>query len=147
MQRPVAVLAFMTSLSFVLSVDHYIFQVQNANLTIKLLKQLDYRSMEKNLTVSIHSKLSSWEKDLADDPMLFENPVTNFLLLKMLRFDIQDKIIPTSIGRMYRRTVRVPTSQDLRKSAVLINDMIHMYKMSALKGIVINMLLIKFHKY
>ena len=132
-----ALVSFVTSLVLVFSADPFIFQVQNAELTVKLLKKLNYQSLEENLTISIFSKLLSWEEELAYDPFLFENPLPNFLLLKMLRMDIQTYMIPISINQKFRRTVRVPTRQELRKSAILINDMTYAYSMSAMKGIVI----------
>ena len=132
-----ALVFWVTSLVLVFSADPFIFQVQNAELTVKLLKKLNYQSLEENLTISIFSKLLSWEEELAYDPFLFENPLTNFLLLTLLRMDIQTYMIPISINQKFRRTVRVPTRQELRKSAVLINDMTYAYSMSAMKGIVI----------
>ena len=130
-----ALVSWLTSLVF--SEDPFIFQVQNAELTVELLKKLNYQSLEENLTISIFSKLLSWEEELASDPFLFENPLTNFLLLKMLRMDIQTYMIPISIKQTFKRTVRVPTRQELKKSAILINDMTYAHNMSEMKEIVI----------
>eukprot|EP00092_Neocalanus_flemingeri_P007022 GFUD01007584.1.p1 GENE.GFUD01007584.1~~GFUD01007584.1.p1 ORF type:complete len:441 (+),score=100.57 GFUD01007584.1:37-1359(+) len=115
-------------LSYVIG-SPFIFQVKNANLTIQLLKRLDYGRMNENWRQSIHSKLGTWETTIVFNPLLFENPVTNFLIQKMLRVDIQEEMIPKHLERGFRSTVNVPKREDLRKSAILINDMMKNYGM------------------
>ena len=39
-----------------------------------------------DLTLDIQQKLNSWVQEISLNPLLFENPATNFLLLKMLRY-------------------------------------------------------------
>ena len=63
------------------------FEVKNAINTIQYLKQFDYGKKSINWTQDILSKLDMWEKQISMNPLLFENPATNFLLLKMLRMD------------------------------------------------------------
>ena len=131
---------FLFSLSFVsfgMCTNPFIFQVKNANLTIHLLKQPNYGSMNKILIEEIHEKLRSWENKIALDPLLFENPVTNFQLLKMLRVDIQEDMIPRYLMHEFRRMVNVPTKKDLKKSAILIHEMMAMYELSTYKDIAI----------
>ena len=63
------------------------------NQTIQLLKQLDYQK-EK-----IYSKLKNWELTLAEDELVFEDPVENFLLQKILRFDIKEYMIQHALTK------------------------------------------------
>merc|ERR1712106_600604 len=107
---------YFSSFSLGLCSDPFMFQVRNANLTIQLLKQLNF-----------------WQQELESDHLLFENPVRNFLLIKMLRVDIEDYMIPRFLRYQFRKNVKVPRSDDLRKSAILINDMKNMYNIPILK--------------
>ena len=128
---------YFSSFSLGLCSDPFMFQVRNANLTIQLLKQLNFGQESEDWQEEIYSKLGFWEQELESDHLLFENPVPNFLLIKMLRVDIEDYMIPRFLRYQFRKNVKVPRSDDLRKSAILINDMKNMYNIPILKVVVI----------
>ena len=92
------------------------------NQTIQLLKQLDYQK-EK-----IYSKLKNWELALAEDELVFEDPVENFLLQKMLRFDIEKFMIHPNLRHKFKKTVRVPNNKELQKAAYMIHAMADFYR-------------------
>ena len=78
------------------SLDPFMFEVKNPNQTIQYLKQFDYENTSLYLT--------------------------NFLLSKMLRQDIQEDMIPSYLWKKFKRSVKIPTRIDLRKSATIMND-------------------------
>ena len=83
------------------------------------------------------SKLADWEDRLDTNPLLFEHPVDNFQFLKMLRSDIEEAMIPRRLRTRFRKIVKVPTRHDLRKSALLIQDMITMFRIPIYQAIII----------
>ena len=85
--------------------------------------------------LNIQTKLNSWEQQFSLNPLLFENPATNFLLLKMLRQDIQENMIPSYLRKQFNRIVRIPSKKDLQKSATILNEMMEMYDISTQKGV------------
>ena len=113
------------------------FEVKNPNQTIQYLKQLNYENMSISWTLDIHTKLDFWEQQISHNPLLFENPATNFLLLKMLRQDIQEDMIPSYLRKQFVRSVKIPTRKDIQKSATILNDMMTMYGISRQKGVAI----------
>ena len=117
--------------------DPFMFQVHHPNLTVQILKQLQYGQQSEEWQDQVYSKLGDWEQKLMSDPLFFEHPVPNFLLLKMLREDIEEWMIPRFLRYKFKRIVKVPTSAELRKSAVMIEDMISMHGVQINKGIVI----------
>ena len=119
------------------SLDPFMFEVKNPNQTIQYLKQLNYENMSISWTLDIHTKLDFWEQQISPNPLLFENPATNFLLLKMLRQDIQEDMIPSYLRKQFERSVKIPTRKDIQKSATILNDMMTMYGISTHKGVVI----------
>ena len=121
----------------VTSLDPFMFEVKNANKTILYLKQFDYGRKSINWTLDILSKLDIWERQISKNPLLFENPATNFLLLKMLRMDIQQEMIPSYLKEQFKRSVKIPSKQELRKSAIILNDMMAMYGFSTHQGVAI----------
>ena len=129
--------AYLSFISQCLCSNPYTFEVKNVNLTIQLLKRLNYKSITEDLKEDIHSKLASWEETFAKDPLLFEHPIRSFLLMKMLRVDIQYEMIPKHLKFQFRKNVKVPTKQELGKSVIVINDMMKMYKISIHEVIVI----------
>ena len=119
------------------SLDPFMFEVKNPNQTIQFLKQFDYGNMSLYLTLDILTKLNLWERRIFLNPLLFENPATNFLLLKMLWQDIQEDMIPSYLRKQFKISVKIPTKNDLQKSATILNDMMEMYGISRRKGITI----------
>ena len=55
----------------------------------------------------------------------------------MLRMDIQQEMIPSYLRETFKRSVKVPSKQDLRKSAIILNDMMAMYGFSTHQGVAI----------
>ena len=128
---------YLSFLSLCFCSNPYTFEVKNVNMTIQLLKRLDYESITEDLKEDIHSKLGSWEETFGKDPLLFEHPIRSFLLMKMLRVDIQNEMIPKYLKYQFRKNVKVPTKQELGKSVIVINDMMKMYNISIHEVIVI----------
>ena len=93
--------------------------------------------MSISWTLDIHTKLNFWEQQISPNPLLFENPAANFLLLKMLRLDIQEDMIPSYLRNQFKRSFTIPTKKDLLKSATILNNMMENYGISTHKGVAI----------
>ena len=128
---------FFTLVPLFLADDPFMFQVGHSNHTIQLLKQLNFGQKSELWQEEVFSKLGDWEHRLDTDPLLFEHPVENFKFLKMLRLDIEEFMIPRRLRTKFRKIVRVPTRNDLRKSALLIQDMITMFGIPIHQAIII----------
>ena len=125
----------LSTITCVNSLDPFMFEVKNTNQTIQYLKQFYYGYMSSYFMLDIETKLNSWEQQFSLNPLLFENPATNFLLLKMLRQDIQENMIPSYLRKQFKRSVIIPTKKDLQKSATILNEMMEMYDISTQKGV------------
>merc|ERR1719357_202366 len=74
-----------------------------------------------DLKGKIFSKLMKWELALAEDELTFEDPAKNFLLQKMLRFDIEEYMIPSYLRYRFKKTVKVPNDKELQKAAYMVH--------------------------
>ena len=51
--------------------DPFMFQVHHPNLTVQILKQLQYGQQSEEWQDQVYSKLGDWEQKLMSDPLLF----------------------------------------------------------------------------
>ena len=77
------------SLSF--ETNPYLFKVKDVKESIRLIQNM---TLVQKLTIDIKSKLKLWAGEVDENPSFFEDPVTNFLFLKMLLVDIQKVLNP-----------------------------------------------------
>ena len=80
---------FNLSLSF--GTIPHLFKVKDVKESIRLIQNM---TLVQKLTIDIKSKLKLWAGEVDENPLLFEDPVTNFLFLKMLLVDIQKVLNP-----------------------------------------------------
>ena len=108
--------------SFILSygTDPCLFEVKNVNESLHILQQLNFK--EKT-----HAQLTNWLKQIEENPLYFEDPATNFLFLKFLMIDVEAEMVPTTLKKSVRRLVTSPTEKELKKSAVLLHEMMALY--------------------
>ena len=74
----------------------------------------------------------------AINPLLFENPVTNFLLLDMINHFIINGFGPPTLLKKCERIVRYPyfpSDQDIRNAALLLHEMVRLYNISWRKAV------------
>ena len=111
------------SLSFISSYESKsdIFEVRNLKKSLAMLHQL-------NNSREIQDRLSTWEKELKENPLIFEDPVNNFLfILILLKIGMEEDMSPGLLNKSLQRTLTIPNRRKLRKSALLINDMMSLY--------------------
>ena len=98
-----------------------IYEVEKADLFLKMLQQL-------NCSREMEDKFSTWGKLVQKNDLIFEDPVTNFLLIsKLVEIGNQKDMVPAMMMKSIQRTVTIPSREKLRKSAVLLNEMMSMY--------------------
>ena len=111
------------SLSFISSYESKsdIFEVRNLKKSLAILRQL-------NNSQEIQDRLSTWEKELKENPLIFEDPVNNFLfILILLKIDMKEDMDPGMLNTSLQRTLTMPNRGKLKKAAVLMNDMMSLY--------------------
>ena len=86
--------------------------------------------MTGDMDQEIVTILDSWEEQLDTNSLLFENPVTNFLVLDMIKYDILHGYGPPALLKECQKTVIKPTQEDIRKTALLLQEMVEKYNMS-----------------
>ena len=77
------------SLSF--GTNQYLFKVKDVKESIRLIQNM---TLVQKLNNDMKSKLKLWAGEVDKNPLFFEDPVTNFLFLKMLLVDIQKVLNP-----------------------------------------------------
>ena len=98
-----------------------IYEVEKADLFLKMLQQL-------NCSREMEDKFSTWGKLVQKNDLIFEDPVTNFLLIsKLVEIGNNKDMVPAMMMKSIQRTVTIPSREKLRKSAVLLNEMMSMY--------------------
>ena len=98
-----------------------IYEVEKADLFLKMLQQL-------NCSREMEDKFSTWGKLVQKNDLIFEDPVTNFLLIsKLVEIGNKKDMVPAMMMKSIQRTVTIPSREKLRKSAVLLNEMMSMY--------------------
>ena len=98
-----------------------IYEVEKADLFLKMLQQL-------NCSREMQEKFSTWGKLVQKNYLIFEDPVTNFLLIsKLVEIGNNKDMVPAMMMKSIQRTVTIPSREKLRKSAVLLNEMMSMY--------------------
>ena len=128
--------------TFVLSmlplvINNSLFEVKNIKNTFNMLRQQNFQSTNFSWSQQTEVKISRWEKQIEEDPLYFEDPVTNFLFLKFLTIDLKEEIIPSRLETFFKRTVNIPTMKDLKNSAFLLHEMMSGYNIPIPQGIVI----------
>ena len=111
------------SLSFISSYESKseIFEVRNVRKSLEILCQLNYSQ-------EVQDKLSTWKKELKENSLIFEDPVNNFLfILILLKIGMEEDMSPGLLNKSLQRTLTIPNRRKLRKSALLINDMMSLY--------------------
>ena len=101
-------------------IDSCIYEVKNVNEFIDILRQINYED-------KIQAQLTNWEEEIKEDPLYFEDPVTNFLFLKFLIIDVETELVSARLQKSSKRTVTIPPLGKLKKSAVLLNEMMSLY--------------------
>ena len=98
-----------------------IYEVEKADLFLKMLQQL-------NCSQEMQDKFSTWGKLVKKNDLIFEDPVANFLLIsKLVEIGNNKDMVPAMMMKSIQRTVTIPSREKLRKSAVLLNEMMSMY--------------------
>ena len=98
-----------------------IYEVEKADLFLKMLQQL-------NCSREMQDRVSTWGKLVQKNDLIFEDPVTNFLLIsKLVEIGNKKDMVPAMMMKSIQRTVTIPSREKLRKSAVLLNEMMSMY--------------------
>ena len=98
-----------------------IYEVEKADLFLKMLQQL-------NCSREMQEKFSTWGKLVQKNDLIFEDPVANFLLIsKLVEIGNKKDMVPAMMMKSIQRTVTIPSREKLRKSAVLLNEMMSMY--------------------
>ena len=101
-------------------IDSCIYEVKNVNEFIDILRQINYED-------KIQAQLTNWAEEVEEDPLYFEDPVTNFLFLKFLIIDVETELVSSRLQKSLKRTVTIPPLGKLKKSAVLLNEMMSLY--------------------
>ena len=115
-----------------LAINPSMVQILNTRETEKCLKDLAMTSDGEEDIVTI---LDHWEEQLDTNSLLFENPVTNFLILDLIKYDIIHGYGPPALLKECQRTVIKPTQEDIRKTALLLQEMVEKYNMSLPEGV------------
>ena len=79
--------------------------------------------------------LNSWEEQLDTNSLLFENPVTNFLALDMIKHDIIQGYGPSALLKKCKKIVTNPSKDDIKKSALLVQEMVEEHNLSWSEGV------------
>ena len=109
----------------------FIVQITNTRETVQCLQELAKTSDVEEDIVTI---VNSWAEQL-DNSLLFENPVTNFLMLDMIKYDIIHGYGPPALLKECQRTVIDPSEEDIRKTALLLQEMVDKYNMPLTQGV------------
>ena len=117
--------------------NNSLFEIENMKHSFNVLRQLNLQSTNFSWSKQIQVKISRWEKLLEEDPLYFEDPVTNFLFLKFLTIDLKEEMIPERLKTFFRSAVNIPTRKDLKKSAFLLHEMMSGYNIPIQQEIVI----------
>ena len=108
-----------------------IYEVEKADLFLKMLQQL-------NCSREMQDRFSTWGKLVQKNDLIFEDPVTNFLLIsKLVEIGNKKDMVPAMMMKSIQRTVTIPSREKLRKSAVLLNEMMSMYNIPLKQEIII----------